>query len=168
MPKLPPLLPYETFVRVIRLAKFDGITVLVMGGIFALLAAAAGDFSSAFVGLLVAGAGALELHGAALLERNSIRGINWLINSQLFLLFTILAYCAIMVVNVEVPPIPELAAPVIDLSAERFNMTREEYLRFIQRLVYMIFAALSCLYQGGMAAYYYRRRETVRRALREE
>ena len=54
----PPLLPAETLVRVLRLAKFDGLSVLLIAGVFALLAATAGDFSGALVGLLAAGAGA--------------------------------------------------------------------------------------------------------------
>ena len=36
----PPLLPEETLARVLRLARFDGMSVLVLGGMFALIAAA--------------------------------------------------------------------------------------------------------------------------------
>ncbi len=47
MTKIPPLLPHETFVRVIRLAKLDGLSVSIVAGIFALLAAVAGDLAGA-------------------------------------------------------------------------------------------------------------------------
>src|SRR5215217_227981 len=103
MTKIPPLLPIETFVRVIRLAKLDGLSVLVVSSAYAVLAGMAGDFSGAIFGLLVAGAGALELHGVALLQQSLPRGMNWLVGSQLFLLFSILAYCAVRLAYVEVP-----------------------------------------------------------------
>src|SRR5262245_17604351 len=61
----PPLLPEVTLFRVLRLARFDGMGAMLLGGIFALLSASAGDFPFASIGLLAAGAGAVELHGAA-------------------------------------------------------------------------------------------------------
>ena len=62
----PPLLPSETLMRVLRLAKLDGMGVLLLGGLFALMAASGGEKPFAIIGLLAAGAGAIELHGAAL------------------------------------------------------------------------------------------------------
>ena len=168
MTKIPPLLPHETFVRVIRLAKLDGLSVSIVAGIFALLAAVAGDLAGAIVGLMVAGAGAVELHGVSLLQRSLPQGMNWLVGSQLFLLCSILTYCAVRLAHLEVPQLPDTAAQLIDVSAKQLDITREEYLRFIQRLVLQIFAGVSLLYQGGMAFYYYRRHEVVSQALTED
>src|SRR5678816_1370684 len=86
----PPLLPEETLARVLRLARFDGMGALVLGGMFALFAAAARDFPFAAIGLLAAGAGAVELHGAALLRQGDRRGMQWLVASQPYLLLVIL------------------------------------------------------------------------------
>ena len=93
--KAPPLLPEETLIRVLRVARLDGLSVLVISGVFALVSALAGDGLGAVVGLLVAGAGAVELHGATLLEHGEPRGIDWLTGSQGFLLATIALYCAL-------------------------------------------------------------------------
>lgn len=164
----PPLLPAETLVRVLRLAKLDGMSVLLIAGIFALLAATAGDFTGAIVGLLAAGAGAVELHGASLLEEYEPRGINWLVGSQLFLLLSILVYCAVRMANLELPPVPDMFAPMIEASAQQLGMTREEYMTFVQRLGLQMVAIVSFFYQGGMAFYYYRRRGPVARALAED
>jgi hypothetical protein len=163
----PPLLPFETYRRVVRLGRMDGLSILLVAGAFALLQAVAGDVPGAIVGLLVAGAGAIELHGVGLLEEGEPRGMDWLISSQLFLLGALLGYCALRLTHVEIPPVPDALAPMIDTSAARLDMSREEYLRFIQRLGLQIVAAVSLFYQGGMAIYYFRRRETVRRALFE-
>src|SRR5215212_4806798 len=75
----PPLLSEVTLVRVLRLARFDGMGALVLGGMFALVAAANRDFPFAAIGLLAAGAGAVELHGAALLREGEPRGMRWLL-----------------------------------------------------------------------------------------
>ena len=163
----PPLLPRETLLRVLRLAKLDGSTILIISGAFALLHAMGGDVSGAMVGLLVAGAGAIELHGVGQLHEGEPRGMDWLVASQLVLLFSILAYCAVKLAQVDIPPVPDALAPMIDASAERLDMTRDEYLRFIQRLSIQIVAGISILYQGGMALYYHRRRLQVRKALQE-
>ncbi len=163
----PPLLAHETLARVLRLAKFDGALVLVFAGGFALLSAMEGDFSGALVGLLVAGAGAVELHGFSLLREGEPRGINWLVGSQISLLVSILAYCAVRLTHLEVPPIPDALVSMLDVTAEQLGMTRDEYVRFVQRLALQSFAVISFFYQGGMAIYYYRRREPVTRALTE-
>jgi hypothetical protein len=145
----------------------DGLSVLLVAGIFAVLQGAGGDVPGAMVGLLVAGAGAIELHGVGLLEEGEPRGMDWLIGSQIFLLVALLGYCAIRLTNLEVPPVPDALAPMIDASAARLNLSREEYLRWVQRLGLQIVAAVSLFYQGGMGIFYVRRREIVRRALLE-
>ena len=71
----PPLLPEVILMRVLRLARFDGMGALMLGGMFALVAASARDFPFAAIGLLAAGAGAIELHGAALLKEGQPRGM---------------------------------------------------------------------------------------------
>ena len=163
----PPLLPFETDRRVVRLGKMDGSSILLISGAFALLQAVAGDIPGAIVGLLVAGAGAMELHGVGLLEEGEARGMDWLIASQVFLLVSLLGYCGIQLSHIEIPPVPDAMAPMIDASAARLDMSREEYLRFIERLGLQIVAAVSLLYQGGMTIYYARRRQIVRRASNE-
>ena len=164
----PPLLPAETLARVLRLARLDGLSVLLIAGVFALLAAMAGDLSGALIGLLAAGAGAVELHGVSLLEEKEPRGMDWLIGSQLFLLFSILAYCAVRMAHLELPPVPDMFVPVIDASAQQFGMSREEYMTFVQRLGLQTVAVVSFFYQGGLAVYYFRRRDPVTRALADK
>jgi hypothetical protein len=161
----PPLLPEETFTRVIRLAKADGFGVLAFSGLFALLAASGGDSSGAMVGLIVAGAGAIELHGAALLQSGDPRGMRWLIGSQLFLLVAIMGYCALRLQQVELPPIPEEMQPLVETSAQQADLPVPEYLQLVYRLSFGFVALAALIYQGGMTIYYLRRRAAVRQAL---
>jgi hypothetical protein len=163
----PPLLPEETLARVLRLAKFDGMGALVLGTIFALLSAAAGHFPLAAVGLLAAGAGAVELHGAALLRRGHERGMNWLIASQPFLLLVIFSYCALRLWFIETPPLPEQMRGLLAASAAQWRMPVEDFLHLLNRITYGALAIIAVGFQGGMMIYYLRRRKPVARALVE-
>ncbi len=163
----PPLLPEETLARVLRLAKLDGTSVLVLGAMFAVMAAAGGEARFAIIGLLAAAAGSIELHGAALLRRGETRGAHWLIASQPFLLAVIYAYCVLRLTHFEMPPIPERFRDALNLSAQQLGMTVEEYFRMVNRLTAQVVAVAATFYQGWMLWYYLRRRRAVEQALAE-
>ncbi|HEY1107235.1 MAG TPA: hypothetical protein VGE76_01345, partial [Opitutaceae bacterium] len=81
--------------------------------------ASAGEMRFAVIGLLAAGAGAIELHGAGLLGHGDRRGINWLIASQPVLLTVIYVYCALKLSHPELPPIPENKQVEFDQAASQ-------------------------------------------------
>jgi hypothetical protein len=164
MRSIPPLLPEEVLLRVLRLARLDGMSLLLVAGAFALLSALAHDFVGASVGLLVAGGGALELHGHSLLQHHEARGINWLVGSQLVALVSILVYCAVRLTHVELPPIPDEIRSLLELDARQVGMSLDRFVLVSYRLAYETVAVVSILYQGGMTVYYLRRRSAVQRA----
>jgi hypothetical protein len=163
--QLPPLLPHETLNRVLRLAKFDGMGVLFLGGLFAIFAASNGERSFAVIGLLAAGAGAIELHGAALLRQGERRGVSWLAASQPFLLVVIYAYCVLRLNHFEMPPIPERFREPLELAAQQLGLTVEGYFRWVNRLTAQLVAVIATIYQGWMMFYYLRRRRAIEQAL---
>jgi hypothetical protein len=165
MTSLPPLLPEEVLTRVFRLARLDGLSVLLVATTFAIIAALARDVTGAMAGLLVAGAGASELHGTSMLRVGDARGMSWLVGSQLCLLVSILAYVGVRLSLFELPPVPEDMKKFVEFSASQVGMTGDQYLRFVHRVALWIVAGLSILYQGGMAWYYLRHRAAVARAL---
>jgi hypothetical protein len=73
-PPLPPK-PVDPVRRVTRIALFDGWSVVIVAGLGGLLAAAMGDFTGAVIGVMVAGAGLMELHGVTLLRRSEASGL---------------------------------------------------------------------------------------------
>jgi hypothetical protein len=164
----PPLLPQETLIRVLRLARFDGMGSLVLGGMFALVAAAARDVPFAAIGLLAAGAGAVELHGVALLRQGEGRGMNWLVASQPYLLFVILSYCALRLWLVEIPPVPEAFQGIFAASAHEWGLSVREYQQALNRITVVAVATVALGFQGGMMLYYLRRRQPVVQALTAE
>lgn len=167
----PPILPSETLRRVQRVARFDGMSVLVVAGGFALLSAASRDVSGAVIGLMIAGAGAIELHGVGLL-RAGHNGMKWLVSSQLYLMGTILAYAGFRILRPDVawmlPYVTgEAAAPILQ-AAQQEGLTVEQLLIGAMSMFYVIVALVTLVYQGGMTLYYVRRRRAVEAALLED
>jgi hypothetical protein len=167
----PPILPSETLRRVTRVARFDGLSVLIVAGGFALLSAASRDVSGAVIGLLVAAAGAIELHGATLL-RSGRDGMRWLVSSQLYLMAVILGYAGFRLLKPDVawmlPYVTGEAAEPILQAAQQQGMTVEQLLIGAMGMFYLLVAVLTLVYQGGMTVYYLRRRRAVEAALQEE
>ncbi|HZZ18273.1 MAG TPA: hypothetical protein VFE25_02830 [Opitutaceae bacterium] len=166
----PPLLPSEALKRVVRLARFDGMSLLVVSGGFALISASASDKSGALIGLLIAGAGAIELHGVGLL-RAGHNGMKWLISSQLCLMAMILIYAGLRIAHPDVswimPYVKGEAAEPILQAAQQSGMTVEQLMVEGMSTLYVMVAAITVIYQGGMAVYYTRRRAAVEIALQE-
>ena len=161
----PPLLPEETLARVLRIAQFDGMTVLLLATFFAIVSAVNGHMPFAVVGLLGAGAGAIELHGAALLRHGDPRGMAWVTASQPFLWLVLVGYCALRLTLVEISPLPSEFQAVLAERAAAEGLSREELLRTINRTTVFLLLPASLLCLGGMTIFYLRRRRAVRRAL---
>lgn len=153
--------------RVLLIARFDGMSVLAVAGGLGLLSAAFGDYFSATVGALVAGAGAAELHGTRLLARRDQRGMDWLVRSQLALLIAILGYCAFRLLRPELAPLRALISADMREQLEVLGLSVDHFLGLLYRLVYGCVALTTLLYQGGLAIYYSRRRRIVAQALAE-
>jgi hypothetical protein len=168
MMKAPPLLPSEVVARVQRLARFDGLSVALVAGSLALVAAILGDYVGAGVGLLVAGAGAVELHGASLLTQRHARGMSWLVRSQLLLLTAILAYCALRWARPDLAPLRRVVSDDMKEQLELIGWSVDAFLQLVYRLTYVCVALVTTLYQGGMALYYWRRSAAVAAALESE
>jgi hypothetical protein len=167
MTKIPPLLPSVTLARVLRIARFDGTGALILGGLFAISAGAARHFPFAAIGLLGAGAGAVELHGVALLRQGERRGVNWLVASQPFLLVVMLSYCALRLWLIAPEPLPESVLGLVAASAAQWKMSVDEYVLLLNRITMITLAVAAVAFQGGMMWYYLQRRRPVQDALAE-
>ena len=152
------------------MARFDGLSVLLLAGLFALLSAYSRDISGAVIGLLVAAAGAIELHGVGLL-RSGQNGMRWLVGSQLYLMCVMLGYVMFRLARPDVswllPYVTGEAAEPIEQAAQQAGLTVEQMLVESLRMLYFCVAVLTILYQGGMTLYYLRRRGAVGAALQE-
>jgi hypothetical protein len=175
--KAPPLLPDETLARVLRTANMDGISVMAIAGFLALASASMGDWYGAGIGLLVAAAGAIELHGAGLLRAGDSRGMNWILASQPYLLMVLFGYCvqraiaydAVMATQALDSAMRFLggadAVRQFDISLAQTGRTKAEAVHQLYLRGYGVLAFTATIFQGGMALYYWRRRDAVRVAV---
>ncbi len=164
----PPPLPAETLRRVIKIARLDGMSVIVVAGLSALLAAAMGDLVSAIVALLVTAAGCGEWHGAKLLRRSDIRGLDWLVRSQLYLLSVILSYAVTRLASYDPEYVRSLVTPEMNQIFQQAGLSLDDIMPMVRTAFYATYgtlAVVTLIYQGGLALYYRRRAAIVRTAL---
>lgn len=179
--KVPPLLPDETLHRVLRVANLDGLTVMGVAGLLALASASVGDYQGAGVGLLVAAAGAIELHGMGLLRAGDKRGMNWVIASQPYLFVVLTIYCVERVIDYDPIATREqinallgwwgtgLSDPQeLQHALAREGMLTDQSLRQKYLLGYGLLILGTLIFQGRMTIFYWQRRSAVATALEGE
>jgi hypothetical protein len=162
---IPPLLPDETLERVLRHARANGTGVMMVASMFALLGAVGGEVAHVLAWLLVAGTGAMALHGATLIRHGESRGVNWLISGQVICMLFILSLCGWQLTHIDLAPLREAMSSEIQNSVKQTGLTEDQFLLISYRLTYAIIALATILYQGSMAVYYARRREAVKQEL---
>ncbi len=164
----PPALPEETLRRVLRLAKGNGLSVLIIAGLGTLVSLAFGDLVGAGVGLVVAYGGWMELNGRRTLLRGDAAGVDRLIRAQWIVLGAILAYCVTRFASFDSDTAlggltPDMRSQLTEAGLDVAAIL--PLVRLIFYLTYATVAVVTLLYQGGMARYYSRRREPVGQAL---
>jgi hypothetical protein len=154
----------------------NGTVTLAIAGTFALISASDHDYIGTTIGLAIAAAGAMELHGLTVLHNREERGISWLIWSQFVLMTLVLGYAYFKITH---PPIEELRASFNTLysaekmaelkkAEEQLGLSDDQLLKLLNSFTWGLIALVTLLYQGGMMIYYSRRRKAVNEALQLE
>jgi len=178
MPAKPPPLPEAVYHRVMSVAKAEGYSILIVAGLSAFLAAAAGGAFTAVLACLAAGTGAMEIHGAQQLARGDERAINWLVRAQLSLLLIILVYVFWRITHFDAAlvreQIPEFRRQMAELSQKwnsenPYDQLTDSQLVLVARavftVIYCVVGVVTCVYQPLMARYYHKRRAAIAQAL---
>ena len=145
--------------KIMRVSTINAWSVLFIAGTFAVLSMLALSFPGVAVGVAVAIAGPLELHGQKRLEDNPMQARTWMMGSQLWLMTCVLIYCSWRVLSLD-PDNPFVvfgdAAQVFEL-VQIFGIPRA-YLAslFVQAfyITYGLIAGLTLIFQGGLTLYY--------------
>lgn len=169
----PPLTPEETLRRTLRTARIDGLSVLLVSGVFTLWSFADRDWAEAGIGLLICSAGAIELRGRALLQAKQIRGLDWLVGSQVWLLAVAQGYFLWRLQSYDPAFVRHYAEPILRSAAvrplvEASGLTEAGLfgdVRSIYTTAYMIAAVVFFVFQGGLALRYRRSRAAIALAL---
>lgn len=166
MKPLPP--PEETLARVVRMARMNGISVVIIAGLGALLSLAFGDLVGTAVGLVVAYGGGTELAGRKALLRGDADGMRRLVRAQWIVLGAILVYCVTRLASFDAESAlgnltPDMRSQLTEAGVDIAAIL--PLVRLMFYLTYVTVILVSLIYQGAMARYYRRRTETVQQAL---
>jgi len=182
---VPPLLtpPQKALKRVLAIARFDSLSIMILAGLSLLLALVMVEPMGLTVSALAFFAGLTERRGCAALQRGDAgTGMKRLVQAQLFLLVVILVYCARCLFSFDagflqdqiIPELNQWMPALLGLTFQEFlqesGLTVDELVAMAQTtfmLFYGIVAAVSVLFQGGLALYYRRHTPLVAAALAE-
>lgn len=171
MKKPPPSLPEGKLRRVLQVAKFDSVCLLVISGLGALLSLAFGDYLGLTVCVFLMIAGRMELMGRRQLVQGDVDGMRRLARSQLVVLNVILIYCLRVIVTFDletsIGSLMQYSAQLTELGMDvgaLVAIVRSE-LPLVVYLIYGLVALFTIICQGGLWLYYRRRTEDVRLAL---
>lgn len=154
--KKPPPTPEAQLQRVLRIAKLDGVSVLVIAGLSLLISL--GDWFGMAVCVTIVCGGWLELSGRKQLLGGDATGIRRMVKAQLLVLVAIEIYC---LVNLKQGMGPEVREAIAGLDMPEL----EPAFRSAFSATYIAVALVTVVFQGGMARYYGKKAGVVRAAL---
>lgn len=154
--------------RLLKISLFNGMSIAVVAGLATLLTLVIGDWLGVVVGLLVTGAGLIEIRGHSLLKRGQPSGCHWLKNAQLFLLSVLWIYCLYQLTSFDSTKLMDalpadsrqlLASSGIDIAS------LAPLIRTASFAVYGGVLLATLIHQGGLYLYYRRQTPAVLTAL---
>lgn len=165
----------QRFAFAIKLAKLNGVGLLLAAAISLLLAAfdASLLLSAAGIGIC----GWFELHAGRRLAQHEPRALLWLAGNQLLLLAAVAIYAGLQLkaalagessLVAELQRHPELAmmlSAIDDPALREMVSSMDDMYRFGQLLVYCVLIGVTTVVQGGAALYYLSRRRHLQEFL---
>jgi hypothetical protein len=160
--KKPPLTPEAQLQRILRVARTNGLSVVIIAGLGTLFSL--GDWVGVGVGVAVFVGGWMELKGRKQLVHGDIAGVRTLVQSQWVVLGAIEIYCVMMLgFSQDHGVSQELRGAMMEMGVDMVAL--EPSLRLAFYATYAAVALVSIVYQGGMARYYARRVGVVQEAI---
>jgi hypothetical protein len=162
---MPALSPERRLQRVLHVALFDALSLIVVAAPAAVVALCTREWFVAIVCIGVALCGQLELVGRRRLQRRSVSGLGWMCAAQLCCLLFILLYAGHLSRQLQAGHILALLPSFTrDQLAELFPdpESLNGFFLGVQQLTAALLALVSIFYQGGMAFYYLRARPVAR------
>ena len=146
--------------KIMRISAINAWSVTIIAGAFTLLSLVGLSIAGVVVGAAVTAAGFMEMHGQKSLQSDPSQARQWMVGSQVWLMSCVLGYCGWRLLMLD-PSNPfavfgEEAGQLMQLI-DIMGITSAELERlFIQayRITYGLIAALTVLFQGGLALYY--------------
>ena len=154
--------------RLLTVSRLNGWSVIVISSLGSLLALAIGDLLSTLIGLLVLAAGLLEVRGHRQLQQRDPAGLTLLVRSQLFLLAVMLVYCAGRLGSFDADTALASLTPDMEIILAEAGLDKSSLLPLVRTAFFALYsavAAITLIYQGGLALFYRSKIKLVTEAL---
>ncbi len=165
----PTLSPAEiSLQRVLTVSRLNGWSVIVLSALGSVLALAIGDLLSALIDLLVLAAGLMEVRGHRQLQQRDPAGLTLLVRSQLFLLAVMLVYCAGRLGSFDADTALASLTPDMEVILAATGLDKSSLLPLVRSAFFALYsavAAITLIYQGGLALFYRSKIKLVTEAL---
>ncbi len=144
---------------VLRISNINAWSVTLIASGFTLLSLLGWSVAGIVVGSAVTGAGLMELHGQKALKTNPSQARQWMVGSQVWLMTGVLSYCIWRLIMLD----PADPFAVLGDAGQLLQMVEimgippahlEQLFVQSYRITYGLIAALTVLFQGGLALYY--------------
>lgn len=162
------LTPEKALAGVRKFSRVNGWSVVIIAALGTLLALLLGDFLGVGVGLLVGGAGMMEVHGNRRLALGDPQGMAWLVRSQFSLLAVILVYAVSRLGSFDGEMAMANLTPEMSSALQQLEIDPRELLPMVKLTVFLTYgsvAVVTCIYQGGLGLFYRGRIPLVNKAI---
>lgn len=148
--------------RALWISRLNGWSVAGFAGFCAVVSLLMGSVYGFLVGAAVALSGVMELQGNRLLQKARMRGIGWLVFSQLYLIGVLWAYSINQLTRFDSSNPWEMFSPgfkdlMLSLNPDVYLVEDLIQVTFFATYISLILAVL--LYQGGLSIYYLTRKK---------
>ena len=154
--------------RLLTVSRLNGWSVIVISSLGSLLALAIGDLLSTLIGLLVLAAGLMEVRGHRQLQQRDPAGLTLLVRSQLFLLAVMLVYCAGRLGSFDADTALASLTPDMEIILAEAGLDKSSLLPLVRTAFFALYsavAAITLIYQGGLALFYRSKIKLITEAL---
>jgi hypothetical protein len=146
--------------RILRISKLNAWSITCIAGVFTLLGFLSLSLVGVIVGAAVTCAGLAEIKGHRRLSEGKAGARMWMSGSQVWLVFSVLSYCGWRLYALDTTdPFAMLgdSTSILELTSTMGISKAEVTKLFIKayRWTYGLVAALTCVFQGGLSAYYW-------------
>jgi len=155
MSDLPPRLD-SLHVRVLRISRFNGMSVLVIAGLGVVFSLLGVDRFGTGCGMLAVAAGMMELHGRSLVLEEDHRGFAWLTGSQLWLIAVITVYAIGRIQNFDLKTTLQLMPKDSLDNLTQAGIDPHDFLLLTNKIGCIILIVVTFVYQGLMWRFYRR------------
>ena len=154
--------------RVLLISAIDGWSIAIFAGLCTLGSLLFGEWIGVSIGAVITAAGIIELRGRTRLLNGDPTGLSWLVRAQILILAIVWLYSfRNLLAYDEAAMMASITLEMRDLMSQAgvAMSDLQALMKPVYYGLYLIVMGVTLLFQGGLALYYFSRRDKVTQAL---